>query len=319
MARPRVVIDTDPGVDDAVAILLALASPEIDVVALTTVAGNVSLDKTTLNARRLLHLARRRDVTVAAGCAQPLAGPSGDAREVHGNDGLSDLTWDEPEVVLSREHAVDLLARLIDEAPLTIVAIGPLTNLATLLDRYGGIERRVERVVLMGGASFEGNVTPAAEFNVWADPEAADRVLAAGWPVTVMPLDLTHQAYLVDDDIQFMRGLQSDVGQRLADILEPHARVHEARHGNRHLYMHDSMAIYEVIDPSAIEKQGVSIRVETDGRHSRGATWIDRRPMHQDSRVQVGTTVDNRAFVTLLRERLVSYGAAAPPPQRAVG
>jgi len=315
VARPRVVIDTDPGVDDAVAILLALASPEIDVVALTTVAGNVSLDKTTLNARRLLHLARRPDVTVAAGCAQPLAGPSGDAREVHGNDGLSDLTWDEPEVALSEEHAVDLLARLIEEGPLTVVAIGPLTNLATLLDRYGGIERRVERVVMMGGATFEGNVTPAAEFNVWADPEAAERVLAADWPVTVMPLDLTHQAYLVDDDVQFLRGLKSAVGQRLADILEPHAAVNEGRHGHRNLFMHDSMAVYEVIDPSAIDKQGVSIKVETDGRHSRGATWIDRRSVHEHSRVQVGTTVDNRAFVTLLRERLASYSSASTPSE----
>jgi inosine-uridine nucleoside N-ribohydrolase len=170
VARTRVVIDTDPGVDDAVAILLALASPEIEVLALTTVAGNVSLDKTTLNARRLLQLARRGDVTVAAGCSQPLAGPSGDASEVHGNDGLSDLEWDEPEVPLSERHAVDVLAGLIDDGPLTIVAIGPLTNLATLLERHGGVEGRVERVVLMGGASFEGNVTPAAEFNIWAGP-----------------------------------------------------------------------------------------------------------------------------------------------------
>ena len=189
MARTRVVIDTDPGVDDAVAILLALASPEIDVLALTTVAGNVSLEKTTLNARRLLELAGRDDVLVAAGCAQPLAGPSGDASEVHGSDGLGDLLWEEPKIALHPRHAVDLLAELIGPGPLTIVAIGPLTNLATLLGRHPGIDRDVERVVLMGGASFEGNVTPAAEFNIWADPEAAKRVLAAHWPITVMPLD----------------------------------------------------------------------------------------------------------------------------------
>jgi len=313
VARRRVVIDTDPGVDDAVAILLALASPEIDVLALTTVAGNVSVDKTTLNARRLLHLARRRDVTVARGCAQPLAGPSGDASDVHGNDGLSDLTWDEPDVTLGDEHAVDLMARLIGEGPLTIVAIGSLTNLATLLERYGGIESRVERVVMMGGASFEGNVTPAAEFNVWADPEAAERVLAAEWPVTVMPLDLTHQAYLNDDDVRFLRGLKSDVGRRLADILEPLATFHEGWHGNRNMIMHDSMAVYEVIDPSAITKQGVSITVETQGQHSRGATWIDRRRVHDASRVQVGLNVDNQRFVALLRERLASYEATSAP------
>lgn len=310
MARTRVVIDTDPGVDDAIAILLALASPEIEVLALTTVAGNVSVEKTTLNARRLVQLAQRDDVVVAAGCAQPLAGPPpGDASEVHGSDGLSDLDWEEPDVPLSSLHGVDLLAQLIGEGALTIVAIGPLTNVATLLERYPGIESHVERVVVMGGASFEGNVTPAAEFNIWADPEAAQRVFAAGWPVTVMPLDLTHQAYLNDDDIDFFRSLDSEVGRRVADILEPLAKFHEEWHGNRNLFMHDSMAVYDVLDPLAITKQGVAISVETGGEHSRGATWVDRRRIHADSQVSIGLNVDNKKFVAVLRERLTSYEA----------
>ena len=309
MARPRVVIDTDPGVDDAVAILLALASPEIDVLALTTVAGNVSLEKTTLNARRLLELAGRDDVLVAAGCPQPLAGPSGDASEVHGSDGLGDLVWEEPKIALHPRHAVDLLAELIGQGPLTIVAIGPLTNLATLLEQHPGIDRDVERVVLMGGASFEGNVTPAAEFNIWADPEAAQRVLAAHWPITVMPLDLTHQAYLNDGDLEFLRGLGSEVGRRTADILEPYAKFHDEWYGNRDLVMHDAMAVYDVLDRSAISKQNVAISVETGGEHSRGATWVDRRRIHADSRIQIGVHVDNQKFVALLRQRFASYGA----------
>jgi purine nucleosidase len=308
VARPRVVIDTDPGVDDAVAILLALASPEIDVLALTTVAGNVSLEKTTLNARRLLELAGRDDVLVAAGCPQPLAGPSGDASEVHGSDGLGDLLWEEPKIALHPRHAVDLLAELIGPGPLTIVAIGPLTNLATLLERHPGIDRDVERVVLMGGASFEGNVTPAAEFNIWADPEAAQRVLAAHWPITVMPLDLTHQAYLDDGDLEFLRGLGSEVGRRTADILEPYAKFHDEWYGNRNLVMHDAMAVYEVIDRAAITKQNVAISVETGGEHSRGATWVDRRRIHAESRTEIGVHVDNQKFVALLRERFASYG-----------
>ena len=308
MARTRVVIDTDPGVDDAVAILLALASPEIDVLALTTVAGNVSLEKTTLNARRLLELAGRDDVLVAAGCAQPLAGPSGDASEVHGSDGLGDLLWEEPKIALHPRHAVDLLAELIGPGPLTIVAIGPLTNLATLLGRHPGIDRDVERVVLMGGASFEGNVTPAAEFNIWADPEAAKRVLAAHWPITVMPLDLTHQAYLNDGDLEFLRGLGSEVGRRTADILEPYAKFHDEWYGNRNLVMHDAMAVYDVIDRAAITKQNVAISVETGGEHSRGATWVDRRRIHAESRTEIGVHVDNQKFVALLRERFASYG-----------
>ena len=309
MARTRVVIDTDPGVDDAVAILLALASPEIDLLALTTVAGNVSLEKTTLNARRLLELAGRDDVLVAAGCPQPLAGPSGDASEVHGSDGLGDLLWEEPKIALHPRHAVDLLAELIGPGPLTIVAIGPLTNLATLLERHPGIDRDVERVVLMGGASFEGNVTPAAEFNIWADPEAAQRVLAAHWPITVMPLDLTHQAYLNDGDLEFLRGLGSEVGRRTADILEPYAKFHDEWYGNRDLVMHDAMAVYDVLDRSAISKQNVAISVETGGEHSRGATWVDRRRIHADSRIQIGVHVDNQKFVALLRQRFASYGA----------
>lgn len=312
MARTRVVIDTDPGVDDAVAILLALASPEIEVLALTTVAGNVSLEKTTLNARRLLELAGRDDVLVAAGCAQPLAGPSADAievhaSEVHGSDGLGDLTWEEPKIALHALHAVDLLAELIGQGPLTIVAIGPLTNLATLLERHPGIDRDVERVVLMGGASFEGNVTPAAEFNIWADPEAAQRALGAQWPLTVMPLDLTRQAYLNDGDLEFLRGLGSEVGRRTADILEPYAKFHDECYGNRNLVMHDAMAVYDVLDRSAITKQAVAISVETGGEHSRGATWVDRRRIHADSRIEIGVHVDNEKFVALLRERFATY------------
>jgi purine nucleosidase len=301
------VIDTDPGVDDAVAILLALASPELDVLAVTTVAGNVDLERTTLNARRLLALAGRRDVIVAAGAASALAGAVGHGGGVHGSDGLGDLAWDEPDVALDPQGATEVMARLVGEGPLVLVAIGPLTNLAHLLERHPDAARRVERVVLMGGASFEGNVTPAAEFNIWADPEAAERVFAAPWPITAMPLDLTHQATLNDADLEFLRSLDTDVGRRVADMLEPYAKFHERWRGNRNLIMHDAMAVYELIDPSAIAKRGVAVQVETQGHHSRGATWFDRRAVHADSRIQVGESLDNGRFVALLRERLATY------------
>lgn len=310
MARTRVVIDTDPGIDDAVAILLALASPELDVLALTTVAGNVGLDKTSLNARRLLELAGRRDVAVAAGCAEPLAGATGDASDVHGHDGLGDLDWNEPSVPLSSLHAVELLKELIEKGPLTIIAIGPLTNLAVLLARHPGIEANVERVVVMGGASWQGNMTPAAEFNIWVDPEAARRVFSADWPVTILPLDLTHQAFLRDEDLAYLRGLGSEVGRRTADFLEPYAARHEVWYGNREIVMHDATAVYEVLDPTAITKQGVAVTVETGGEYSRGATWIDRRPVHAASQLRVGVSLDNEKFVALIRERLAAYGAA---------
>ncbi len=307
MAPTRLIIDTDPGVDDAVAIMLALASPELDVLALTTVVGNVELEKTTLNARRLLSLARRSDVLVGRGCADPIGGVSGTAAEVHGQDGLGDLSWPEPTVKESDEDAIEMIYRLAKEAPLTLVAIGPLTNLATLLQRHPDVVEHIERVVIMGGASFEGNVTPAAEFNIWVDPEAAAIVFAGDWKLDIMPLDLTHQAYLTDDDLAFLRDLNSEVGDRLAAMLEPYAKFHEEWVGNRDLIMHDAMAIYEVIDPTAIKKSGVKADVETSGIHSRGATWFSRSFHHAESPTRVGVKVHNPTFVQLLRERLATF------------
>ena len=307
MARTRVVIDTDPGVDDAVAILLALASPELEVLALTTVTGNVSLDKTTLNARRLLDLAGRPDVIVAAGCAQALVAPLDYEGDVHGVDGLGDLSWDEPDVAVDPDHAVEVLWRLTSEGPLTIVAIGPLTNLAVLLERHPEAASLVDHVVVMGGASFEGNVTPAAEFNIWADPEAAAAVFAASWPLTIMPLDLTHQATLHDGDLAYLRSLGTEVGRRTADMLEPYAAFHERWYASRDVIMHDAMAVYELIEPGAITTQGVAVAVETGGDHSRGATLFDRRREHAESTVRVGLHLDNDRFVRLLRERLATF------------
>jgi inosine-uridine nucleoside N-ribohydrolase len=305
----RVVIDTDPGVDDAVAILLALASEELDVLALTTVNGNVDVERTTLNARRLLSLARRPDVLVARGAAAPLVGPGGAASEVHGADGLGDLDWPEPTVPEGPEDAVDAIDRLAAEAPLTLVAIGPLTNLAELVARHPRAVARIERVVIMGGASFHGNVTPAAEFNIWVDPEAARIVLAQPWPITIMPLDLTHQAFLTDEDLDFLRSLGTEVGRRVADMLETYAQFHQQWYESRDLIMHDATAVYDVIAPTAIATQGVAVEVELSGEHSRGATWFHRSHHHGDSRIRVGINLDNERFVALLRSRLASYGA----------
>jgi purine nucleosidase len=307
MSRTRVLIDTDPGVDDAVAILLALASPELDVVGVVAVNGNVSIDKTALNARRIVALAGRHDIPVAAGCARPLSEQLLEDSVVHGHDGLGDLEWGEPAVPLDPRDGVEFIAELIEEGPLTIVAIGPLSDLAVLLQRHPGIERRVEHLVIMGGASFEGNVTPAAEFNIWADPEAARLVFEAEWPITLMPLDLTHQAFLNDDDLAYLNALGTEVGRRTAAMLEPYAQFHDRWYGNRDIFMHDAMAVYELLDPSAIDKQGVRLAVEVDGVHSRGATFIDRRREHAQSDVRVGVRVDNDRFRSLLRERLATY------------
>lgn len=307
MARTRVIIDTDPGVDDAVAILLALSSEELEVVALTSVAGNVGIDATTLNARRLVELAQRPDVPVARGSARPLNGDPQLEVSVHGADGLGDLVWDEPQVAEHELDAVDLQYQLITEAPTTIVAIGPLTNVANLLTRYPQAESLVQRVVIMGGASFEGNVTPAAEFNIWFDPEAAAAVAAARWPMTFMPLDLTHQALLNDEDLSHLRELETAVGHRVAAMLEPYALFHDGWYGTRDVIMHDATAVYELIDPTAIEKQGAAVTIETGGEHSRGATWFDRRRVNANSTTTVGVTLDNDRFASVIRERLARF------------
>jgi inosine-uridine nucleoside N-ribohydrolase len=306
VAPTRVLIDTDPGVDDAVAILLALASSEIEVVGLTTVNGNVGIDQTTLNARRLLTLAGRSDVPVARGAAAPRGGPARGAAEVHGKDGLGDLAWPSPDVAESPLSVLALIAQLAAE-PLTIVAIGPLTNLAALVEERPDVVARIARVVLMGGASFHGNVTPAAEFNIWVDPEAARVVLAAPWPVVVLPLDLTHQAYLTDEDLTDLRGLGTEVGRRVADMLTAYAVFHESSHRHRNLFMHDATAVYEVIDATAITKEPVQVQIETGGEYSRGATFIHRSHEHADSTVRVGVSLTREPFVALVKDRLASY------------
>jgi inosine-uridine nucleoside N-ribohydrolase len=307
MARTRIIIDTDPGVDDAVAILMALASDQLDVVALTAVAGNSPLEDTALNARRLVALAKRPDVIVAAGCAEPLTPTNYVGGDVHGQDGLGDLVWDEPDVQLDSRHGVDVLRDLILEAPTTVVAIGPLTNLAVLAQRYPEVVAKVERLVIMGGASFHGNVTAAAEFNIWFDPEAADEVFKQPWPITLMPLDLTHQAFLNDEDLERLRTQGNEVGMRTANMLEAYAVFHQQWYGNRNVIMHDAMAIYELLNPQAIVKQGVVVQVETQGQHSRGATLIDRGMQHSQSHVLVGCEVDNDTFRSVVHQLLSSY------------
>lgn len=307
MARTRVIIDTDPGVDDAVAILTALASPEIDVVALTTVTGNVSLTHTTLNARRLIELANRPDVLVVEGCGTPLQGVPLHASEVHGEDGLGDLSWDEPSIGVHDTFAVDYLAEEIEAGPVTIVAIGPLTNLATLVQNYPGIDENLDQLVIMGGAGGQGNVTAAAEFNIWADPEAAKVVFGAKWPITFMPLDLTHQAFLTDDDVAYFRSLGTEVGTRMADFLEPYAKFHIEWNGSSDVIMHDSTAIYEVLRPDAIAKQGVQVQVECGGEYARGATFINHNREFANSTTRVGVSIDNDLFRSFIRERIASY------------
>src|ERR1700722_10387613 len=218
----RIILDCDPGHDDTMAILLAAGCPAIDLAAITTVAGNQTLEKVTLNARRVCTVAGLHQVPIYAGCDRPLLRPPITAGHIHGESGLDGPVFGEPAVDVQDEHAVDFLVATLmaADADITLVPTGPLTNIAAALIREPAIATRAREVVLMGGAYTRGNVTPAAEFNILADPEAAAIVFAAGWPVTMVGLDLTHQAGAPQQVVDILRAKGTPVGGMAADLLD---------------------------------------------------------------------------------------------------
>jgi inosine-uridine nucleoside N-ribohydrolase len=301
-----ILLDCDPGHDDAVALLLALASPEVELLGVTTVAGNQTLERTTANALRVLELAGRADVPVAAGAPAPLVRELEVAANVHGESGL-----DGPELPLPTArpvggHAVAFLAGRIHEraGAVTLVATGPLTNVALLLALEP--DARPERIVLMGGSIGEGNRTPAAEFNIWADPEAAARVFESGIETTMVGLDVTHRAVLPDARVEELRAA-GRVGRAVAELLDFFGRFHEERWpelGGAPL--HDPVALAHVVDPSILDVRPARIDVDC-GEASRGRTNVDvRRGWEPNAQVAVG--IDAGRFADLLVARIASLG-----------
>ncbi|PXY20695.1 nucleoside hydrolase [Prauserella muralis] len=278
----KLIIDTDPGVDDAFAIALAALSEDVDLLGVTTVFGNVPLAATTRNARRVLALCKRDDVPVAAGAARPLVHPQAhEAKDVHGADGLSgrSAALPEPGRQLESSDAVTLLGSLLEAAdePVTIAPIGPLTNIAALLAARPGIAEKIERIVIMGGALRHGNTTAAAEFNIWSDPEAAQRVLAGGEaPCVLVPMDLTYRC-AVDGAWLAALAASGPVGAAL-DALTPDYRAHY-RHalGWDGMAVHDAVAVAEAIRPGILRLEQVPVQVETSLGPGRGATHADLR------------------------------------------
>jgi inosine-uridine nucleoside N-ribohydrolase len=295
-----ILLDCDPGHDDAIALLLALASPELELLGVTTVAGNQTVEKTTANAIRVLELVGS-DVPVAAGAGRPLVREPYVAAYVHGETGL-----DGPDLPPARrepvdQHAVDFLAERIDGA--TLVATGPLTNVALLLARE---EASPERVVLMGGAIAEGNVTPAAEFNIWADPEAAARVFSSGLDVTMVGLDVTHQALLTDEHAAGLRE-NGRVGSVVADLLDFYGTFHKQVYDFEGSPIHDAVAVAQVIRPDLLELRELNVEIDRESELCRGRTVVDvwkRTGREANARVAVG--IDAPGFIELLLERLGS-------------
>ncbi|MBD0329582.1 MAG: nucleoside hydrolase [Thermoleophilia bacterium] len=303
-----VLLDCDPGHDDAIAILLALASPEIELLGVTTVAGNQTLAKVTANAIRVLELVGRGDVPVAAGADRPLVREQLVADFVHGDTGLDGPALPPPRGAPLERHAVDVLAERIRERDgrVVLVATGPLTNVALLLALHP--VARPERIVVMGGAVAEGNVTPAAEFNVWADPEAAQRVFASGVDVTMIGLDVTHRALMRRDHAERMRAA-GRVGRFVAELWDFFSRFHLETYGSEDSPVHDALALVHAFRAGLVETRFVNVEVDCESSLCRGRTVVDVwRRSGREPNVHVGLAVDGEAFVELLVERIRSLG-----------
>ena len=261
-----------------VAILLAAAHPRIDLLAITTVAGNGTLDRTTHNARAVCSMAGIRDVPIAAGAPGPLVGTLRTAEHVHGESGLDGAELAAADVPLAPEHAVDLMARLLRDAPepLTLVPTGPLTNVALLLRTHPDLAERVREIVLMGGSTDVGNVEPLAEFNIHVDPEAADVVFSSGLPVTMCGLNVTHQALATEAVLERLRGLRTPLAETVVRLLVFFRDRYRDIWGLPAPPVHDPVAVARVIDPELVRCEEAHVAVELHGTHTRGATVCDR-------------------------------------------
>lgn len=271
----KIILDCDPGHDDAMAILLAYGNPEVELAAITTVAGNQTLDKTSLNARRVCTVAGIHDVPIAAGCDRPLLRQLVTAPHIHGDSGLDGPAWSEPTVPLADIHAVELIVDklMASDGDLTLVPVGPLTNIAMAMRREPRIVERVREVVLMGGSYTRGNHTPAAEFNILVDPEAAAMVFEADWPVTMVGLDLTHQALATAEVRQRISALATPLSGIVVQLLDFFGQAYRRAERMGDPPVHDACAVARVIRPELVECTDAFVTVETQGaldcRHDR--------------------------------------------------
>lgn len=305
-----IIFDTDPGHDDVLALLLAARAPELKLLAVTCVAGNQTLDKVVLNARRAMTVGGIHDVPVAAGMATPLFRPLQTAPYAHGESGLDGYDFGPPEINVVAEHGVDLMIRTLRESPepVTLVPVGPLTNVALAFLRAPEVKEKVARIVLMGGAATLGNVTPATEFNIYVDPEAAQIVFDAGRLITMVGLDATLQARIRPEERERIRALGTPVGTMVAALLDWYGAASLRRMPAEGPPIHDALAVAAVIRPELLETKHVNVVVETAGTYTAGRTVCDLwaatdRPPNAD----VALGVDRAAFIALLIEGLSRY------------
>ncbi len=275
----KIIIDTDPGQDDAVAILLALASSELEVLGITAVAGNVPLALTQKNARIICELAGRPDIKVFAGAERPLVRELVTAEYVHGKTGLNGPKWPEPKMPLQDGHAVRFIIDTLrdhDKGSVTLCVLGPLTNIALALVQAPDIASRIQEIILMGGGFFEGgNTTPAAEFNIYVDPHAAKTVFTAGIPLVIMPLDVTHKALTTAKRIAAFRGIGNAAGKATAEMMAFFERFDEEKYGTDGGPLHDPNVIAYLLEPDIYKGRKVNVEVETGSELTMGMTVVD--------------------------------------------
>ncbi|SDB22313.1 nucleoside hydrolase [Bauldia litoralis] len=306
----KIIIDTDPGQDDAVALLLALASPEdFDILGIVAVAGNVGLAQNAKNALKVVELSGRTDVPVYAGCERPIRRPLVTAEHVHGPTGLDGPDLPEPTMKLQDQHGVDFIVdtlRKEDSGTVTLCTLGPLTNVAMALIKAPDIAPRIREIVMMAGAYFEvGNITPAAEFNVYVDPEAADIVLTAGIPVTIIPLDVTHGVLSFQHRLDAFAGLGNKSGKAVSEMLAFSERFDLEKYGGEGAPLHDPCVIAWLLKPDLFEGRNINVSIETTSELTRGMTVADYwRVTDRPRNALYLRSADDEGFYALLRERL---------------
>ncbi|GAA2242686.1 nucleoside hydrolase [Herbiconiux moechotypicola] len=308
----KIILDCDPGHDDAIALLLAHGSPEIELLAVTTVVGNQTLEKVTRNALSVAKVAGLTGVPFAAGCARPLVRPIEVAPDIHGDSGLDGPVLPEPELALDERHAVDLIIETVmahEPGTVTLVPTGGLTNIALAARKEPRIVSRVKEVVLMGGGYHEGNWSATSEFNIIIDPEAAHIVFNESWPLTMVGLDLTHQALATPDVVERIRAIGTAPSRFVVELLEFFGQSYEEAQGFTSPPVHDPCAVARVIDPSVMTVRRAPLDVELSGTLTLGMTVADfRRPAPEDCTTSVAVELDHERFWSLIVDALERIG-----------
>ncbi|HLQ10270.1 MAG TPA: nucleoside hydrolase [Ktedonobacteraceae bacterium] len=308
--KHKIILDCDPGHDDAIAILLAGHHPEIDLRAITTVAGNQSVEKTTRNALKVCSLANIRQVPIAMGMDRPLLRPARHAPDIHGESGMDGPHIPEPDIELDPRHAVDLLIELLlnSDGDITLVPTGPLTNIAAALRREPAIVPKIAAISLMGGAIGIGNVTPGAEFNIHTDPEAAEIVFGCGRPITMVPLEVTHQALATSEVTARLRAAQRSVATFAADLLVFFAGTYRNVFGFPAAPVHDPCAVAAVIDPSILRAHTMRVEIETTGIWTAGRTVCDvYGKFGKQPNARVGYALEVERFWDMVIDTILTY------------